>query len=585
MVVPKFSTRILAPLLLAGLVVPLGSAADHRDSPAPNGIQQGDLTDVFAFVSPTDSSKTVLILPVNPFMNPNELQDYEFGTSDHLLYQLKIDNVGDATTHKVIQVLFSGHERDQTYTVLYGSPNEQGTLNTALPSSKQICGGAVYQLLPNSPANQDEQATQTAIHTQGAVRCFAGFRDDPFVTDVAQAVARIGLNPHTVNNIPDRNHTHDQDLFRAETSPILGPARGHPIRTNPVTGAVASGVGGFDGYDLGAIVIEVPSSMLRGNRKDGNVGVWGTVSKKNTNTAATAPYTQFERMGQELTNTVFVFQQPPTGATCPVCNSVATDGALKDLFNASDPVNDVRDFGPLGPDSLTTTDNDGTGNTIAGRATLLTALAFTTAPFGTPLLAPQVGASVNTDKDLLRKILFPDILRLDLNAAPTAVLPGAATTSNSDPVLNAIKGGHNNTNGGFVPGYDYLVYGLQNGRRPNDVVTDIVLRVFREFTDVRLPPSVAGLPTPLPGSGAQGTRKTLQCTQLLVAPLGNEPLCEDHRVQAVLSGTNFVRTDLSLPDITQTGNDRPFRSNFPWLADPHPLPSDIGVVGFPPQTP
>ncbi len=585
MTAPKIATRILAPLFLAALAVPPGIAADHRDSPAPNGVQQGDLTDVFAYVSPTDPSKVVLVLPVNPFMNPNELQDYEFGTSDLLLYQMKIDNVGDARTHKVFQVLFSGHERDQTYTVRYGNPNQQGTQNTALSSSSAICGGKVYQLLPNSPANQDEQATQAAIHTQGAVRCFAGFRDDPFVTDVSQAVARIGLNPHTVNNIPDRNHTHDQDLFRAETSPILGPARGHPPNVNPVTGAVSSGVGGFDGYDLGAIVIEVPATMLRGTRLDGNIGAWGTVSIKSPTSGSTSPYFQFERMGQQLTNTVFVFQQPPTGASCPVCASVATDGALKDRFNASDPVNDVRDFGPLGPDSLTTTDNDGTGNTIAGRATLLTALAFTTAPFGTPLLAPQVGASVNTDKDLLRKILWPDILRLNLNAAPTAVLPGAAATSNSDPVLDAIKGGHNNTNGGFVPGYDYLKYGLQNGRRPNDVVTDIVLRIFREFTDVRLPPSVAGLPTPLPGSGPQGTRKTLQCTQLLVNPVGDEPLCEDHRVQVVLSGTNFVRTDLSLPDITQTGNDRPFRSNFPWLADPHPLPSDTGTVGFPPQFP
>lgn len=568
----------------AGLVQP-ALGADHRDSPAPNGIQQGDLTDIFAFVSPSDPSKVVLVMPVNPFMNPNELQDYEFGNSDRLLYQFKIDNVGDAKTHLVVQILFTGHEHAQTYTVLFGAPNEQGVKNSALPSTDEICGGSVYQLLPSRTTSADETSTQNAIHVQGAVRCFAGFRDDPFGSvDVVQAVARIGINPHTTANIPDRNFTHDQDLFRSEVSPILGPLRGHAVRTNPAGAILNSGVGGFDGFDLHAIVIELPISMIKGTRTDGNVGVWATVSQKATTAAATAKYTQFERMGQELTNTVFGFQQPPTGATCPVCASVATDADLKDLINASDPVNDVRDFGPLGPDALTTTDNDGTGNTIAARATILTALAFTTPPFGVPLLAPQVGANLNTDKDLLRKILFPDILRLNLNTAPTAVLPGAAATSNIDPVLDVIKGGHKNVNGGFVPGYDYLPYGMQNGRRPNDAVLDILLRIFRELTDVKFAPTVAGLPLPIPGSGPQGTRKTLQCTQLLVHPLGDEPLCEDHRVDVVLSGTGFVRPDLTLPDITQTGNDRTFRSNFPWLAGPHPLPSDAGTIGFPDQT-
>jgi hypothetical protein len=42
-------------------------AADHRDAPTVDGIPQGDVTDVFAFLDPNNSDDVVLVMNVNPF--------------------------------------------------------------------------------------------------------------------------------------------------------------------------------------------------------------------------------------------------------------------------------------------------------------------------------------------------------------------------------------------------------------------------------------------------------------------------------------------------------------------------------------
>ena len=104
-----------------------------------------------------------------------------------------------------------------------------------------------------------------------------------------------------------------------------------------------------------------------------------------------------------------------------------------------------------------------------------------------PLLLP--GNFGNTDKNLLRKVLIPDVLRFDLALPATDV--GVATN------------------------------GLQNGRRFGDDVIDILLRLSRQLADVKFP---AG--SGVPGSGALGTRKALDCSVLPACPTGAcSPCC------------------------------------------------------------
>src|SRR5207247_1479273 len=74
------------------------------------------------------------------------------------------------------------------------------------------------------------------------------------------------------------------------------------------------------------------------------------------------------------------------------------------------------------PDALTTSGTPGdAGNTIAARADLLTAIGVATLPNGAPLL-PGLAALPSTSRDLIRHVIFPDVLRIDLAIAP----PGAS---------------------------------------------------------------------------------------------------------------------------------------------------------------
>jgi hypothetical protein len=217
-------------------------------------------------------------------------------------------------------------------------------------------------------------------------------------------------------------------------------------------------------------------------------------------------------------------------------NTVFGTAALKDTINETVPANDVANYSSLIPDALTVTDNDGAGNTIKNRAAVLNAVGVTSLPNGVPLLLPD--SFGNTSKDLLRIALLPDVLRLDLNLAPNDLAIGQ--------------------------------FGLQNGRRPGDDVVDIALRLLRQLADVKFPNGSG-----LPGSGPIGSRKALDCSTL--------PQCPDRRVLAVLQGTDFIKPDATLGDLTTSGNDRPLVNAFPFGAVAHPLPGAPGTVGFPRQ--
>ncbi len=67
-------------------------AADHLDAPAVKTDGRTDINDVYAFRSPTDHAKTVLIMTVNP------LAGTQNGTTFHpdAKYQFVVDNDGDA---------------------------------------------------------------------------------------------------------------------------------------------------------------------------------------------------------------------------------------------------------------------------------------------------------------------------------------------------------------------------------------------------------------------------------------------------------------------------------------------------------
>src|SRR5215211_3292250 len=100
---------VLALALMFGLVAIPASAADHLDAPGltpPGGDTRLDLTDVYAFQSPTNPDNTVLIMGVNPL--EGVLNDGTFRSGAQ--YEFKLDSDGDA-------------KEDLTYRITFSAPN------------------------------------------------------------------------------------------------------------------------------------------------------------------------------------------------------------------------------------------------------------------------------------------------------------------------------------------------------------------------------------------------------------------------------------------------------------------------------
>jgi hypothetical protein len=456
-------------------------AADHRDAPLVDDKPAADITDVFAFLDPNDASRLVLAMAVNPFVVPAENKSYSFGSD--LLYQFKIDNTGDAVEDLVIQASFTGRGAAQQVRVvgpLQPNPDFVGARNL-LVVGPAAAAGAVGEVI-GDPAG---------------VQAFAGLRDDAFVFDFAQFSRILGGS---------------QDVFRDLPVTLLGPLHGRPIRADGT-----SGVDTFGGFNTTTIAVSLPKALIRGSGS--RVNIWATVSEPKAGGPEGVEFFQIERMGQPAFATVFV------------------PAAQRDAFNLAIPANDVASFSTLVPDALTTTDNDGTGNTIADRALVLTTLGLDALPAAAPLLLPP--DFPNDNKDLLRVALLPDVIRLDLDRDPNDLAIGE--------------------------------FGVTNGRRLQDDVVDIELRLLRQLADVQFPDGSG-----LPGSGPTGTRAALDCTTFP---------CPDRHVLVVLQGTDFIKPDAEVPDVTTSGNDRPFPDPyvFPFFPSPHPVPGEEGTVGFPPQ--
>jgi hypothetical protein len=464
-----FRRGVLAAVCLAGVMyfAPGLRAADHRDAPGVDAAPEGDITDVFAFVDPTNSGFLVMAMGVNPFIVPAEQANYRFSTE--YLYQFKIDRYNTYNEDFVVQVQFKDSGTGQVATVSVNGPDPDFI-------------GAINQPFVN-PNSQIQGPVGGVFGDPNSIEAFTGTRDDPFVFDFAQF---------------DRIMLGEQTVFRNIASTPVGPLAGRPLNPNGT-----SGVDSFAGFNASYIVVRFPIAWLGVNNV---IHVWGTVSAPDP---ALNGYQQFERMGQAAFSTIFIPKQ------------------LKDAFNQTIPSQDMANYSSFVPDALTTTDNDGTGNTFANRVTLLNALGLTSLPNGAPLLFPSTNS--NTDVNYLRKTFLPDVLRLDLSQPPGNLEPG--------------------------------VIGVTNGRRFADAVIDAEMLIVRQFCDINFPASlkVPGSGTPRPGALTFG----------------------DFKIFIVLQGTDFIKPDSMLGDLTQNGNDQTFLPTFPFVANPNPLPGDPGTTPFP----
>ncbi|MFN8571314.1 MAG: DUF4331 family protein [Gemmatimonadaceae bacterium] len=228
---------IVAGLTTAGLL----RASDHQDTPTVELNSRYDVNDVYAFPASTPG-RIALVLSTSSPITPAQTPSFTFGNRSKELYQLKIDNNGDAMEDLVFQFTFSGPAGGQQV-AMFGpvKPNEVGTANTLLQGEPTLAG----------PVN-------TVLGSSNGIQLFAGPRDDPFFIDL-EYFFRI---------IPDRK-------------PVTGPLSELPDTATASSFRPAGQAQDYvRGYNDMAIVVELPVSMLVADPNNpAKFGVWATTSR------------------------------------------------------------------------------------------------------------------------------------------------------------------------------------------------------------------------------------------------------------------------------------------------------------------
>jgi hypothetical protein len=401
-------------------------ASSHREAPLISNDPLADNTDVYAFKSPTDAEKIVLIANYIPFEDPNGGPNwYTFG--ENIRYEIHVKNKantpGDDITYRFT---FRIVNEDPTtfFNIRLGKQNQK----TTYTCERSTDGGMTFQTIvmngvvppanigPRSieggaglgAANYNALATKAITTASTGERVFCGPTDDPFFVDLGGAF--------------------DLGGFR-----------------KPGRDAVAK-------YNCHAIAIEVPVATLQKDRKtvaqaanildpDYVIGVWASASRRQITTlfsggdvGSDGGWVQVSRLGMPLTNEAVI----PVG--------------MKDKWNAVTPYggNDLQ-FAKYftNPELALYMDDSQFGGAVPGLSALriqtkslgafdfrngkagLSGLRNTTAVTGTALADAAFGAVLLPDAMSPRAV---DILPIFYTGVPNLRPYQLATGKNGNPL-------------------------------------------------------------------------------------------------------------------------------------------------------
>ncbi len=314
--------KLLTTAILMGIVLVLAlcrapaGASSHSEAPGTNKDRLADDTDLYAWVAGDAPDAVTIVGNWVPLIEPNSGPNFA-SFDDDATYYVNVDNVGDSQKH--IRFEFSFRTTRQTEnTFLYNTgpvfglsdPNlnvrQYWTLTRIDGTQKAVLGSgqvAPYFVGPTSMPDYSALARSAIQSLPGGYKVFVGPRDDPFFVDLAAVF----------------------DLLS--------------IRKPP--GNAGRGVDGVGGSNVMSIVMQIPAEKLTrdGTRPDPSrdnniIGIWDTAERRQTRVingdgtiGFSGPDIQVSRLGMPLVNEVVI----PLGK--------------KDLFNASEPSNDVANFG------------------------------------------------------------------------------------------------------------------------------------------------------------------------------------------------------------------------------------------------
>jgi hypothetical protein len=164
----KKTSKIFVMLLMIATTVGIVFAADHIDAPSVTSTSS-DITDYYAFQSPSDNNNMVFVANLQGLMSPTATADARF--DENVMIEFNIDNTGDAIEDLVIQAVFN-----EGMITAYGPviPRSTGT-----QSMIEADG-------PITEAEISMYSENITIGENNGIKVFAGPRDDPFFMDFAQ---------------------------------------------------------------------------------------------------------------------------------------------------------------------------------------------------------------------------------------------------------------------------------------------------------------------------------------------------------------------------------------------------------------
>jgi hypothetical protein len=193
----------------------------------PEGDTRLDLTDLYAFQSPSDTSKTVVILNCNSFAKAAAFHP-------DAVYRINIDNNGDAETDLSLSLVFSELRDGRQFATVYLATGAEARGLDAI-------GQVIFRDV------EVNFGTEPRIATAGPYRFFVGVRSDAFFIDFAGILDMFdhkgGKNFTGLEGEPDASRWTGTDLFA--------------------------------NYNVFSMAFELPTELLGGNP---GVRIWGRVS-------------------------------------------------------------------------------------------------------------------------------------------------------------------------------------------------------------------------------------------------------------------------------------------------------------------
>jgi hypothetical protein len=464
-------------LAAAGIALVLGAGAaggaSHREAPLMTLDPGADISDVHFFVSYDQANlnaapgdrKVTMVMNVVPGQEPSSGPNY-YAFDDNVLYELNVDNDRDGVADDVIyQFRFQtevrtpgqflatlgggplppisaidgpgseGMSRVQRYTVTELRDCKVRAKGPRCRDATVLFGGVLQPTVPSNigPRTMPMYANlrQQGIRTDPAtgIRVFAGQSGETFAIDLGAVFDTVNLRVENAVPIP---------MFRPPL-PVQTAAEDANDFVNPF------GINAFSGFNVNSIVLEVPITRLTqdgspANMANGVVGLYASTSRQALTTRAGEP--SRVREDRPLLKGTREFVKVSRMGN-PLVNELIIRIGRKDFWNATNPEDEAQFLGAYQDLDV---------------AAALGAVANQQVPptprddvVGILLRYPgQTGGTLS------------ELLRLDLTVPPTA----PDQIKRLGPFAHDAVGGPTPDPAGFP-----------NGRRPNDDVTDILVRV------------------------------------------------------------------------------------------------------------